>query len=129
MFFNDPISDMLTRIRNGVGARKTSLTMPHSKMCEQVANILAANGFLHDIKVAEVAGFKSLELTLPVESDKITAIERISKPGRRIYVACDKIPSVLSGRGIVVVSTSKGVMSGREARKAGLGGELICRVW
>jgi small subunit ribosomal protein S8 len=128
MFFNDPISDMLTRVRNGVSARKSSVTMPHSKLCEQVARILDANGFLAGVKVTEAGGFKSLELTLP-ESGKITTLDRISKPGRRVYIGVSAIPVILGGRGLVVVSTSNGVMTGREARKAGLGGELICKVW
>jgi small subunit ribosomal protein S8 len=127
--FNDPISDMLTRIRNNVMARKSGVVMPYSKLLEQVARILKVNGFLAEVKVAEAGGFKSLELTLPTEPGAITSLVRVSKPGRRVYVAAKDIPTVLGGRGIVVLSTSGGVMSGRDARKAGLGGELICKVW
>jgi small subunit ribosomal protein S8 len=126
--FNDPISDMLTRIRNSVMARKSGVVMPYSKLLEQVARVLKANGFLAEVKVAEAGGFKSLELTLP-ESGAVTSLTRVSKPGRRVYIAAKDIPTVLGGRGIVVLSTSGGVMSGRDARKAGLGGELICKVW
>ena len=129
MFFNDPMSDMLTRIRNSVMARKSGVVMPYSKLLEQVARILKTNGFLAEVKVGEAGGFKSLELTLPTEPETITSLVRVSKPGRRVYVAAKDIPTVLGGRGIVVLSTSGGVMSGRAARKAGLGGELICKVW
>ncbi len=127
--FNDPISDMLTRIRNNVMARKSGVVMPYSKLLEQVARILKANGFLAEVKVAESGSFKSLELTLPAEAETITSLVRVSKPGRRVYVSSKDIPTVLGGRGIVVLSTSGGIMSGRDAKKAGLGGELICKVW
>ncbi len=127
--FNDSISDLLTRIRNANTARKRLVVMPYSKMKQQVADILKANGFLEDVKVATDGGFKSLELTLPGSPDVITSLIRVSKPGRRVYTSAQDIPLVLGGRGIVIVSTSSGVMTGREARKAGLGGELICKVW
>jgi small subunit ribosomal protein S8 len=129
MFFNDSIADMLTRIRNAATARKTHVTMPYSKMKEQVAKILESNDFLDDVKVAEVKGFKTLELTLSSHPETLTALVRVSKPGRRVYVGTKEIPTVLGGRGLVILSTSSGVMSGRDARKQGLGGELICKVW
>ncbi len=129
MFFNDSIADMLTRIRNAATARKTAIVMPYSKMKEQVAQILKSNEFLTSVKVSEAGGFKSLELTLPEDPEVITALVRVSKPGRRVYVGSKEIPNVLGGRGLVILSTSSGVMTGREARKAGLGGELICKVW
>ncbi|HVQ44738.1 MAG TPA: 30S ribosomal protein S8 [Candidatus Saccharimonadia bacterium] len=127
--FNDSISDLLTRIRNANTAHKRLVVMPYSKLKAQVAEILAANGFLEDVKVAEDGGFKSLELTLPASPDTITSLIRVSKPGRRVYTSAQDIPLVLGGRGLVIVSTSGGVMTGRDARKKGLGGELICRVW
>ncbi len=127
--FNDPISDLLTRVRNGVMARKQAVVMPHSKLREQVAKILVEAGFLASMKTAEVDGFKSLELTLPTDHEAITSLIRISKPGRRVYVSAKEIPTVLGGRGLVVLSTSAGVMAGRDAKKQGLGGELICKVW
>ena len=127
--FNDSISDLLTRIRNANTARKRLVVMPYSKMKQQVADILKANHFLEDVKVATDGGFKSLELTLPENPETITSLIRVSKPGRRVYTSASDIPLVLGGRGIVIVSTSGGVMTGREARKAGLGGELICKVW
>jgi small subunit ribosomal protein S8 len=129
MFFNDSIADLLTRIRNAATARKNGVVMPYSKMNEQVARILAANGYLAEVKVGEAGGFKSLELTLPADHEAITSLVRVSKPGRRIYVGAKEIPTVLGGRGLVILSTSGGVMTGRDARKAGLGGELICKVW
>lgn len=127
--FNDSISDLLTRIRNAHTARKRLVVMPYSKMKQQVADILELNGYLEEVKVAADGGFKSLELTLPVDLEKITALIRVSKPGRRVYTSAQDIPLILGGRGIVIISTSSGVMTGRQARKAGLGGELICKVW
>jgi small subunit ribosomal protein S8 len=129
MYFNDPIADMLTRIRNAATARRTSLTMPYSKMKESIAGILKAAGYIEDFKTAEVDGFKSLELTLSRDAATITSLTRVSKPGRRIYVGAQEIPQVLGGRGLVIMSTSGGIMTGREARQKGLGGELICKVW
>lgn len=127
--FNDSISDLLTRIRNANTARKRLVVMPYSKMKQQVADILKDNHFLEDVKVATDGGFKSLELTLPEDPETITSLIRVSKPGRRVYTSAQDIPLVLGGRGIVIVSTSSGVMTGRQARKQNLGGELICKVW
>jgi small subunit ribosomal protein S8 len=127
--FNDSISDLLTRIRNANTAHKRNVVMPYSKMKAQVAEILAQNGFLEDVKSGENGGFKTLELTLPADPETITSLARVSKPGRRVYTSAQDIPLVLGGRGLVIVSTSGGVMTGRDARKKGLGGELICRVW
>ena len=129
MFFNDSIADLLTRIRNAATARKSGVVMPYSKLKEQVATILKDNGYLAEVKVGEAGAFKSLELTLPTDPEVITALVRVSKPGRRIYVGAKEIPTVLGGRGLVILSTSGGVMTGRDARKANLGGELICKVW
>jgi small subunit ribosomal protein S8 len=129
MFFNDSIADLLTRIRNGATARKGHVVMPYSKMRQQVAEILKANYYIVDVKVTEAGGFKSLELELPGDPEVITALVRVSKPGRRVYVSSKEIPTVLGGRGLVILSTSSGVMSGREAKKQNLGGELICKVW
>ncbi len=127
--FNDSIADMLTRIRNAATARRTDVVMPYSKMRESIAVILKKHGYLVDFKVATNGAFKALEVTLPTDPEIITALVRVSKPGRRVYVAKTEIPSVLGGRGLVILSTSSGVMTGREARKQGLGGELICKVW
>ncbi len=127
--FNDSIADLLTRIRNAGTARKRLVSMPYSKMKEQVAEILKANNFIEDVKVATSGNFKTLEITLSGNPETITSLIRVSKPGRRVYTSAQDIPLVLGGRGIVIVSTSSGVMAGREARKKGLGGELICKVW
>ena len=127
--FNDTIADLLTRIRNAGTARKAHVVMPYSKMAEQVAQILKTNGFLTEVKVAQAGAFKSLEMTLTGNPEAITTLQRVSKPGRRVYVKADDIPLVLGGRGLVILSTSGGVMTGRDARRANLGGELICKVW
>ncbi len=127
--FNDTISDLLTRIRNASTARKRSLVMPYSKMSQKVAEILKDNGFIEGVNIGQNGAFKSLELTLSDDPEKITSLVRVSKPGRRVYTGAKDIPLVLGGRGIVIVSTSSGVMTGRDARKKGLGGELICKVW
>jgi len=126
---NDPISDLLTRIRNAIGARHHHIVVPYSKLKEQVANILQQAGFIGGVNVAANGNFKSLELTLREDREAITSLVRVSKPGRRVYTSAKDIPLVLGGRGLVILSTSSGVMTGREARQKGLGGELICKVW
>jgi small subunit ribosomal protein S8 len=123
----DPIADMLTRIRNALAAGHESVMVPHSNLKEAIVKLLKDNDFVADYEVQEVSGFKSLNVELQPEN--LSALERVSKPGRRIYASAQDIPLVLGGRGMVVISTSGGVLSGREARKRGLGGELICRVW
>jgi small subunit ribosomal protein S8 len=127
--FNDPIADLLTRIRNASTARRRTVSMPYSKLKEQVAHILQEHGYLSEVSVAQDGGFKSLELSLTGNPEAITSLIRVSKPGRRVYTSAKDIPLVLGGRGLLIVSTSNGVMTGREARKKGLGGELICKVW
>jgi small subunit ribosomal protein S8 len=129
MFFNDPIADMLTRIRNAATARHTHVTMPYSKMKESIAKILQSAGYIEDVNVSTDGAFKSLELKLSSDQEAITSLVRVSKPGRRVYVGASEIPTVLSGRGLVIMSTSGGIMTGREARQKKLGGELICKVW
>ena len=127
----DPIADMLTRIRNGIAVGKTEVVMPHSKSKETVARILADNGFINSVKSTELDGRKTLQLLLSDDNQpaRITEITRLSRPGRRVYVKTEKIPTVKRGRGIVVVSTSHGVMAGQQARELRLGGELICKVY
>ena len=127
--FNDSIADLLTRIRNASTARKQHLVMPHSKLKEQVAKILKDSQFIKEVKVTTAGGFKSLEIELTGDPEAITSLQRVSKPGRRVYTSAKDIPLVLGGRGLVILSTSGGVMTGREARRKGLGGELICKVW
>ena len=127
---HDPISDLLTRIRNAGSAQHPTLLMPHSKMKESIARILKQEGYLNDIGV-EGDKLKSLKLALRYEGKKsvIVGLRQISTPGLRRYVRSTEIPRVLGGMGVAVVSTSKGVMSGQDAKKQNLGGELICYVW
>ena len=127
----DPIADMLTRIRNAIAVRKNEVVLPHSKVKESVARILADNHFVNSVSVADASIGKTLHIVIndPAENARITEITRLSKPGRRSYSNAKEIPTVKSGRGLVIVSTSKGMMSGNEAKTAGVGGELICRVY
>lgn len=126
----DPIADMLTRIRNAIAAGRESVVMPHSKIKESLASILKQNNFIADYRVEEVDGFKTIIITVK-EGDRpaISSLQRVSKPGRRVYTSSKDIPLVLGGRGMVILSTSSGLMTGRDARQKGLGGELICKVW
>jgi small subunit ribosomal protein S8 len=130
MVSTDPISDMFTRIRNAIAVNKHEVIMPHSKIKEAVAKILADNGFLASVSVTDNDA-KILQIAINSEDANatITEIERLSKPGRRLYVGADKIPTVKRGRGIVIVSTSAGVMTGKDAKAKRLGGELIGQVY
>jgi small subunit ribosomal protein S8 len=129
MFFNDPIADLLTRIRNAQLARKADISLPYSKIKESIAKILKENHYVGEVSIVEVGGFKNLHVVLSEDRAAITSIIRVSKPGRRVYSSSSDIPAVLGGRGIMIVSTSSGLMTGYQARKKGLGGELICKVW
>lgn len=128
---SDPIADMLTRIRNAINVRQSEVTLPHSKAKEAVARMLADNHFINSVSVSGEGVSKALELVIndASENAKITEIKRLSKPGRRYYSVASKIPTVKRGRGLVIVSTSKGLMTGADAKKAGIGGELICEVY
>ena len=128
MMTTDPIADMLTRIRNGIMSNKSEVVIPYSKLKAGVAEILQANGYLGKINITEVGGFKHLSIALDGTSQPESLV-RVSKPGRRIYAKADEIPTVRTGRGIVVVSTYVGIMTGKEARTKGIGGELICKVY
>lgn len=128
----DPIADMLTRIRNAGLARHDRTEIPASRMKEAVAKILKSEGFIADVRPSEGEGPKKLTIVLKYGRDRQSAIDgirRVSRPGRRVYVAHDQIPRVLSGLGISILSTSRGLMSDREARRQRIGGELICEVW
>jgi small subunit ribosomal protein S8 len=127
----DPIADMLTRIRNAILVQKREVSMPHSNVKEAVARSLQANGFLESISVTDLSIGKQLHITINQENEnsRITEIKRLSKPGRRTYSNVKEIPTVKRGRGIVIVSTSKGLMTGTEAKAAGLGGELIASIY
>ncbi|AAU38641.1 MULTISPECIES: 30S ribosomal protein S8 [Basfia] len=129
MSMQDPIADMLTRIRNGQAASKVAISMPSSKLKVAIANVLAAEGYIESVKVLEGAK-PELEITLKYFQGKpvVESIQRVSRPGLRIYKRKDELPKVMGGLGVAVVSTSKGVMTDRAARQAGLGGEIICYV-
>jgi small subunit ribosomal protein S8 len=134
MTMTDPIADMLTRIRNANSAQFDTVSMPGSKLKESLAKILEREGFIAGYRVttdAERPG-TTLEITLRFSEDRartIEGIKRISKPGLRIYAKADAMPKVLGGIGVAVLSTSRGLMTDREARKAHLGGEVLCYVW
>lgn len=127
----DPIADMLTRIRNAILVRKSEVRMPHSNVKESVAKLLKDNRFVSDVSVEKAEVGKTLVVTVNGENEnaRITEIARLSTPGRRHYAKAAEIPAVKRGRGIVIVSTSKGMMTGAEAKKQGVGGELICKVY
>ncbi|MBC8505662.1 MAG: 30S ribosomal protein S8 [Chloroflexi bacterium] len=137
MSVSDPIADMLTRIRNAVMAGQPLTAMPSSTIKVDIAKILKTEGFVKDFEVVDGdrPGQKVLRVSLKYIGERrerrpvLTGLERISKPGRRIYTGKKDIPWVLSGMGIAILSTSKGVMTGREARKMGVGGEVVCKVW
>jgi small subunit ribosomal protein S8 len=132
MSMTDPIADMLTRVRNANSAYKTSTTMPSSKKLVEIARILKAEGYIADYRVVENAPQDVLEIDLKYGARKertITGLRRISKPGLRVYAKKDELPRVLGGLGIAVISTSAGVMTDRDARKAGVGGEVVAYVW
>jgi small subunit ribosomal protein S8 len=130
MTMTDPISDMLTRIRNGQKARKVSVSMPASKAKEAVARVLKEEGYIADYTVAGDGATKELSVELKYfeGAPVIERIQRASRPGLRIYRDKEDLPQVLGGLGVAIVSTSAGVMSDREARKKGIGGEVICIV-
>jgi small subunit ribosomal protein S8 len=137
MSVNDPIADMLTRIRNGIMAGHTLVALPSSKIKVEIAKILKEEGFIEGFEVAEaeIPGQSVLRLRLKYIGDRrqrqpvITGLERISRPGRRIYTKKNDIPWVLSGIGIAILFTPKGVMTGQRARQLGVGGEILCKVW
>lgn len=131
MVSTDPIADMLTRIRNAILVQKREVSLPHSNIKQAVAELLTKNGFLAGVKTIDATIGKTLVITINGENEnaKITEIQRSSKPGRRLYVAAKDIPTIKRGRGIVVVSTSKGLMTGVEAKAQRIGGELICSVY
>lgn len=132
MSVNDPISDMLTRIRNAGMAQKTDTSMPATKILVAIANILKAEGYIADYQVIEKRPQDQLVIKLSYGPDKrhtIREIKRVSKPGLRVYAGKNEIPRVKSGLGIAIVSTPEGVLSGYEARRRGVGGEVLCTVW
>jgi small subunit ribosomal protein S8 len=128
----DPIADMLTRIRNGAMARHERVEMPHSNLKERVAIVMKGEGYLDDVRASEGEDPMVLTLVLRYGRDRQSAIDglrRVSTPGRRVYVRHDRIARVCTGMGISILSTSRGVMTDREARRQRVGGELLCEVW
>jgi len=132
MTMTDPIADLLTRIRNGLKSKHEKVVLPSSKMKVEVVRILKDEGYVDDFKVIEDQKQGFIEVVLRYASDgkpAISGIERISRPGRRMYCEKDEIPVVLGGYGITIISTPRGLMTGRQSRSKGLGGEIICNVW
>lgn len=134
MNVTDPIADMLTRIRNANVAMHDQVSMPSSKLKEAVAKILLREGYIEEYTITDVEGkpFKTLNITMkysPKRERVITGIKRVSKPGLRVYTPANQAPRVLGGMGIAILSTSKGVITDREARAGRVGGEILCEVW
>jgi small subunit ribosomal protein S8 len=135
MSVSDPIADMLTRIRNATMREHEVVSIPHSQIKESIADVLKAEGFIEDFQVLTEDPRSVLRVKLRYVGDRrtrravITGLERVSKPGRRVYVGKRDIPWVLSGMGVAILTTSKGVMTGQNARRLGLGGEVLCQVW
>ena len=133
MTMSDPIADMLTRIRNANTAKHDTVDIPASKMKIAIADILVNEGYIAKYDLVEDGSFKTLHITLKYGVDKnekvISGIKRISKPGLRVYANTEDIPRVLGGLGIAILSTNKGVVTDKEARKLGVGGEVLCFVW
>ena len=130
MSMSDPIADMLTRIRNAQVVQKTTVSMPSSKVKIAIANVLKDEGYIEDFAVSEDAGKAELKIGLKYYAGRpvIERLERVSRPGLRIYKGKDDIPNVMNGLGVAIVSTPKGVMTDRKARATGVGGEVICYV-
>ncbi|MBI2797698.1 30S ribosomal protein S8 [Candidatus Saccharibacteria bacterium] len=131
MMTTDPIADMLTRIRNALNASRSEVLIPYSKIKLAIAEILVGQGYIAKAELDKSGAFQMIKISLSVNegAKSITKIQRVSKPGRRIYAKFSEIPQVLNGRGVVIVSTSSGLMTGKDARSKGLGGELICKVY
>ena len=135
MSMSDPIADMLTRMRNGLERQHPSVSMPYSQIKESIAQVLKEEGYILDYKVLPQTPRDILQIDLKYLGDRrdsrsvITGIERVSRPGRRIYVGKNDIPWVLSGMGIAILTTSRGIMTGQKARRLGQGGEVLCKVW
>ncbi len=127
----DPIADMLSRIRNAIAVNQSEISLPHSKVKEAVAKLLRDNNFLNRVEVADEGIGKALKLIIndKTANANITEIKRLSKPGRRHYVGVSAIPTVKQGRGMVIISTPQGLMTGSEAKLKGVGGELVCEVY
>ena len=133
MTMSDPIADMLTRIRNANTAKHDTVDVPSSKMKLAIADILLEEGYIKKYDLIDEGNFKTIRITLKYGADRndkiISGLKRISKPGLRIYAGKDELPRVLGGLGIAIISTNQGVITDKEARKLGVGGEVLCFVW
>jgi len=131
MNLTDPIADMLTRIRNAVRAKHTTVDVPYSKVKNEIAKILLDEGFVADIETVENGVNKNIRITLKYKDSKsvIQGLKRISKPGLRIYAEKEELPRVLNGLGIAIISTSKGIVTDKVARKENVGGEVMAYIW
>ena len=133
MATSDPIADMLTRIRNANTAKHDTVDVPASKMKISIAEILLKEGYIKSFEIEEVGGFKNIHITLKYGKDKntkiITGLKRISKPGLRVYAGKEDLPRVLGGPGTAIISTNKGVLTDKEARKENVGGEVLAFIW
>ncbi|MBT9545176.1 MAG: 30S ribosomal protein S8 [Candidatus Sericytochromatia bacterium] len=127
----DPISDMLTRVRNALMLRKDSVEVPHSKIKKEVSRVLKENGYITDFFEVSDDKFKKIKLVLKYHDGRsvIQGLKRVSTPGRRVYVGTQEVPRVMGGMGVAVVSTSRGILTGHQARRLKVGGELLCYVW
>ena len=133
MAMNDPIADMLTRIRNAYTAKHDTVDVPSSKMKLAIANILLDEGYIKKLDVVDAGSFKNLHITLKYGADRndrvITGLKRISKPGLRVYAGKDELPRVLGGLGIAIISTNQGVVTDKKARELQVGGEVLAFIW
>ncbi|MBQ9786313.1 MAG: 30S ribosomal protein S8 [Clostridia bacterium] len=132
MVFTDPIADMLTRIRNGLTAKHATVSVPASKEKLTIANILVKEGYVSSVEETQENNRKNIIITLKYDENGesvIQGIKRISKPGLRVYAGVEKLPQVISGLGIAIVSTNKGILTDKQARSAGVGGEVLAFVW
>ena len=133
MTMSDPIADMLTRIRNANTAKHDTVDIPASKMKVAIADILYNEGYIAKYEIVEDGAFSTIRVTLKYGADKnekvISGLKRISKPGLRVYASSEELPKVLGGLGTAIISTNQGVITDREARKLGVGGEVLCYVW
>ena len=132
MRLTDPVADMLTRVRNALQARHQKVDIPASRLKLEIARILKEEGYISNFKPTEEEGHKVIRIYLKYGANNeaaISKVERVSRPGCRVYVRRSEIPRVLGGMGINILTTPRGVMTGRQARKEGLGGELLCQIW
>lgn len=135
MSMSDPLADMLTRIRNATERQHPAVSIPHSKIKEAVVRVMKDEGYIEDYQVLPERPQPVLRVRLKYTGDRrnrrsiITGLQRVSKPGRRMYVGKQDIPWVLNGMGVAIVTTSQGVMTGQEARRRGVGGEVLCKIW